>query len=73
MPEENSFDVIVTMEISQNGRDVEKKKVDFGRLKEAQVKGLADLFAMMSANIEYLKSLSPQFEKMDKSKPNYLQ
>jgi hypothetical protein len=71
--EEDSFDVVVTMQISRNGRDVDVKKVDFGKLKEAQVKGLADLFSMMAANIEYLKKLTPQFEKIDKSKPGYLQ
>lgn len=73
MEEEDSFDVVVTMQISRNGRDVDVKKVDFGKLKEAQVKGLADLFSMMAANIEYLKKLTPQFEKIDKSKPGYLQ
>lgn len=73
MQDEDSYDVIVTMQISKNGRDVDKKKVDFGKLKEEQVKGLADLFSMISANIEYIKSLTPQFEKLDKSKPAYLQ
>jgi hypothetical protein len=73
MADEDTFDVTVTMQISKNGKDVENKKVDFGRLREAQVKGLADLFSMMSANIEYIKNLTPQFEKLDKSKPTYLQ
>jgi hypothetical protein len=71
--QEDSYEVIVTMDVSKNGKDVDRKKVDFGKLKEAQVKGLADLFTMMSANIEYIKSLTPQFEKLDKSKPSYLQ
>ncbi|MHB8567077.1 MAG: hypothetical protein ACYC7D_06245 [Nitrososphaerales archaeon] len=71
--DEESYDVIVSMEISKNGQNVDMKKVDFGKLKEAQVKGLADLFAMMSANVEYIKKLTPQFEKLDKSVPNYLQ
>ena len=61
------------MQISKDGREVDRKKLDFSKLKEAQVKGLADLFSMMSANIEYIKSLTPQFEKLDKSKPSYLQ
>ncbi len=73
MQDEDSYDVSVTMQVSKNGRDVDRKKVDFGKLKEAQVKGLADFFSMMSANIEYIKSLTPQFEKIDKSKPAYLQ
>jgi hypothetical protein len=71
--DEEIYDVIVTMIVSKDGRDVDRKKVDFGKLKEAQVKGLADLFSMMAANIEYIKSLTPQFEKLDKSKPAYLQ
>lgn len=71
--DESSYEVVVTMQISKKGREVDRKKLEFGKLREAQVKGLADLFAMMSANIEYLKSQTPQFEKLDKSKPNYLQ
>ncbi|HZW55897.1 MAG TPA: hypothetical protein VFF30_06375 [Nitrososphaerales archaeon] len=67
------FDVVVTMEISKEGARVDSKKVEFGKLKEDQVKGLADLFSMMAANIEYIKKLSPQFEKLGRSVPNYLQ
>ena len=73
MEEDDAYDVIVTMYVSKKDREIDRKKVEFGKLKEAQVKGLADLFSMMSANIEYIKSLAPQFEKLDKSKPNYLQ
>lgn len=61
------------MLVSKDGKEVDRKRVDFGKIKEAQVKGLADLFSMMAANIEYLKKLTPQFEKLDKSKPAYLQ
>jgi len=68
------YDVVVSMEISRdNGLNVDSKRIDFGRLKEDQVKGLTDIFSMMAANVEYLKKLTPQFEKMDKSKPAYLQ
>ncbi len=42
--EDDSYDVTVTMHVSKNGRDLDRKKVDFGKLKEAQVKGLADFF-----------------------------
>lgn len=73
MVDNDLYDVVVTMQISKEGKDVDLKKVDFGKLKEAQVRGLADLFSMMSSNIEYIKSLTPQFEKIDKSKPSYLQ
>ena len=67
------YDVIVSMEISnEKGDQVDSKRIDFGRLKEDQVKGLTDIFSMMAANIEYLKKLAPQFERMDKSKPQYL-
>jgi Zn-finger domain-containing protein len=67
------FDVVVSMEISrENGDTVDSKRIDFGKLKEDQVKGLTDIFSMMAANIEYLKKLAPQFERMDKSKPQYL-
>lgn len=67
------FHVVVTMQISKNGREVDTKRVDLGELKDAQVKGLADLFSMLAANVEYLKKLAPQLEKLDKSKPAYLQ
>jgi hypothetical protein len=71
--ESDVYNVEVVMQVSKRGKEIDKKRVDFGELKEAQVKGLADLFSMMAANIEYIKKLSPQFEKLDKSKPTYLQ
>jgi hypothetical protein len=71
--DEESYNVEVTMQVSKQGKEIDRKRVDFGLLKEAQVKGLADLFSMMAANIEYIKNLTPQFEKIDKSKPAYLQ
>jgi|HubBroStandDraft_4_1064222.scaffolds.fasta_scaffold3592543_1 hypothetical protein len=71
--EDETYNVEVVMSVSKDGREVDKKRVDFGKLKEAQVKGLTDLFAMMAANIEYIKALTPQFEKLDKSRPEYLQ
>jgi hypothetical protein len=69
---EDTYEVSVTMVVTKNGRN-DTKRIEFGKLKEDQVKGLADLFSMMSANIEYIKSLTPQFEKLDKNKPAYLQ
>ena len=71
--EKELYDVKVTMQISKKGRVVETKNMDMTRLDEAYVKGLADLFSMLAANVEYIKKLTPQFEKLDKSKPNYLQ
>jgi Zn-finger domain-containing protein len=68
-----SFSVEVVMQISKKGKVVDTKKVDFGELKEAQVRGLADLFSMLASNVEYIKKLAPQFEKIDKTKPAYLQ
>jgi hypothetical protein len=70
--DQTTYNVEVIMTVSRDGRDVDKKRVDFGKLKEAQVTGLADLFAMMAANIEYIKALTPQFEKLDKTRPDYL-
>lgn len=68
------YDVVVSMEVSSvEGMRVDSKRIEFGKLKEDQVKGLTDIFSMMAANVEYLKKLTPQFEKMDKSKPLYLQ
>jgi hypothetical protein len=70
---EVEYSVEVTMKVSKDGRNVETKNIDFGKLKEAQVRGLTDLFSVMAANVEYIKKLTPQFEKLDKSKPAYLQ
>ena len=61
------------MTISSDKNEVETKNIDFGKLNDDQVKGLADLFSMMAANVEYIKKLAPQFERIDKNKPNYLQ
>ncbi len=71
--EKELYDVKVTMQISKKGKVVETKNMDMTKLNEAYVKGLADLFSMLAANVEYIKKLTPQFEKLDKSKPNYLQ
>jgi hypothetical protein len=71
--DEESYNVEVTMLVSKKGKEIDRKRVDFGLLREGQVKGLADLFSMMAANIEYIKNLTPQFEKIDRSKPAYLQ
>jgi hypothetical protein len=72
-PTEEEYGVEVSMKISKHGKGVETKNIDFGILKESQVKALTELFSMMAANIEYLKKLSPQFEKLEKGKPTYLQ
>ena len=66
------YHVVVAMEISKDDGKSETSKIDFGKLKEDQVRGLTDLFSMMAANVEYIKKLTPQFEKMDKSMPDYL-
>ena len=67
------YEVVVAMKITDgSGKEVDSKTIDFGKLKKDQVKGLADLFAMMASNVEYIKKLEPQYEKLDKSKPAYL-
>ena len=67
------FGVVVTMMITDtSGKEVDSKMIDFGKLKRDQVKGLTDLFSMMASNMEYIKKLEPQYEKLDKSKPPYL-
>jgi hypothetical protein len=67
------FEVVVSMIITDSsGKEADSKKIDFGKLKRDQVKGLADLFSMMASNVEYIKKLEPQYERLDKSKPPYL-
>lgn len=71
--QDDEYSVEVTMKISRKGKVMQTKNIDFGRLREAQVRGLTDLFAMLAQNVEYIKNLTPQFERLDKSKPSYLQ
>ena len=69
----SAFGVVVTMMITDDtGKDVDSKKIDFGKLKLDQVRGLTELFSMMASNIEYIKKLEPLYEKLDKNKPAYL-
>ena len=70
---DDDYTVQVSMNISKKGQTVETKKIDFGHLREAHVRGLTDLFTVLAQNVEYIKKLAPQFEKLDKSKPGYLQ
>ncbi len=67
------FGVVVTMKISDTeGKEVDSKTVDFGSLRADQLKGLTDLFSMMASNVEYIRKLSPQYEKLENSSPPYL-
>lgn len=67
------FGVVISMQISdETGKEVDSKRIDFGKLKLDQVRELADLFTMIASNIEYIKKLEPQYERLDKSKPAYL-
>lgn len=82
MPDENSkpqdnksgqvFDVVVTMSIGQEGKEVQSRRIDFGKVREDQLKALTELFGTISSNVEAIRSLAPVFEKLDKSKPSYL-
>ena len=76
MPDENQgkkvFDVVVTMSIGQEGREVEARRIDFGKVREDQLKALTDLFSTIASNVEAIRNLAPLYEKLDKSKPSYL-
>jgi len=71
-PSKEIFEVVVAMHITKDGKDVETKKIDFGKMGADQLKGLTDLFSIMASNVEYIRKLAPQYEKLDKSKPSYL-
>ncbi len=66
------FDVVVTMSIGQEGKEVQSRRIDFGKVREDQLKALTELFGTISSNVEAIKNLAPVFEKLDKSKPSYL-
>ena len=71
--QKNFFGVVVTMKItSEEGAELESKTVDFGKMREDQLKGLTDLFSMMASNVEYIRKLSPQYEKVGNTAPPYL-
>ncbi len=65
------FDVVVIMSITREGKEVETKRIDFGKVREDQLKGLTDLFSMMASNVDAIRKLAPQYERLDKSKPSY--
>jgi hypothetical protein len=67
-----TFEVSVSMHIKKDGKEIETKNVDFGKMHEDQLKGLTELFSMIASNVEYIRNLAPQYEKIDKSKPSYL-
>ncbi|MGI0079582.1 MAG: hypothetical protein ACRECH_08155 [Nitrososphaerales archaeon] len=66
------FDVVVTLSIGQNGKEVETRKIDFGKVRDDQLKALTDLFATISSNVDAIRKMAPIYEKLDKSKPSYL-
>ena len=66
------FEVSVSMHIKKDGKEIESKNVDFGKMREDQLKGLTDLFSMIASNVEYIRNLAPQYEKIGNSKPSYV-
>jgi hypothetical protein len=67
------FGVVVSMKITNDqGEEVDSKTIDFGKLRSDQLKGLTDVFAMMASNIEYIRKLAPQYEKVGSTVPPYL-
>ena len=66
------FEVSVSMHIKKEGKEIETKNVDFGKMRDDQLKGLTELFSMIASNVEYIRNLAPQYEKIDKSKPSYV-
>ena len=72
-PSVNLYSVIVSMKVSdEEGKEVDSKTVDFGKLQADQLKGLTDIFAMMASNVEYIRNLAPQYEKVGNTIPPYL-
>jgi hypothetical protein len=81
MPEESKvstaskeiFRVTVSMNIkNENDKEVDSRTIDFGKMNGDQLKGLTDLFSMMASNVEYIRKLAPQYEKLGSSVPPYL-
>jgi hypothetical protein len=76
MPSEKTgeiFRVKVSMIISNEREEhVDSKTVDFGSLKLDQLRGLTDLFSALASNVEYIKKLAPQYERLSNSAPPYL-
>ncbi|HKW03809.1 MAG TPA: hypothetical protein VJN71_00795 [Nitrososphaerales archaeon] len=67
-----TFEVKVTMNISQGGKELEARQIDFGSVNEDQLKALTDLFSTISTNVDAIRSMAPLYERLDKTKPSYL-
>lgn len=64
--------VIVSMDIFENDRIVDKKEIDFGRMDKEALNELIGLFSLMAKDIEQIKKLSPHIRKLEKETPDYL-
>ena len=63
----------VIMEITDDkGELVRKREIDLGKMNESALNELNDLFSLMSKDIDQIKKLEPQFEKLAKREPEYL-
>jgi hypothetical protein len=70
---EKVYHVTVSMIIDEEGKGViDKKQIDFGKMDFEALKELTDMFNLMSKDIDQIKRLKPQFEKIEKTKPEYL-
>ena len=66
------FGVVVTMRVTKEGKTIESRQIDFGKMDEKGYKELNGLFALMSKDIDQIKNMSSVFEKLGKSKPEYV-
>jgi hypothetical protein len=63
----------VIMEVTDDrGELVKKRSIDLGKMNENTLNELNDLFSLMSKDIDQIKKLEPQFEKLAKRDPEYL-
>lgn len=68
------YGVTVSMIIDEEGKgEIDRKEINFGRMDSAALKELTDMFSLMSKDIDQIKRLKVQFEKLEKTKPEYLE
>ena len=66
------FSVSVNLRVLEKGKEIDSRRIDFGKLDKKGLDELLTLFSIMEQNIEQMKKMEPVFEKHDRTKPGYV-
>jgi hypothetical protein len=70
--EDQSYEVVISMKITSEGKEVDTKKIDLGKMDRKALDNLVGLFSLLSTNLEQIMSFAPQIGKVDERKPAYV-